>query len=265
MNRPAPLAPVLVEHRGAITIITINRPACLNAIDRETGDLIAQAMSRADDDATTRVVILTGTGDRAFSAGADLRALARGEPVQTSSDAPDQFAGFVGYDGDLITIAAVNGLAYGGGMEIVLACDLALAAPHATFALPEVKVGMIAGGGGVFRLAERIPPLVAMEMLLTGEPIDAEQAANLHLVNRIVPPQALLSDAVELAERIIANAPLAVTAHKRILRDRLRAGPDDRSNWDRSTAELEQIMSSTDAQEGPRAFAEHRRPRWAGR
>ncbi|MCU1415651.1 MAG: putative enoyl-CoA hydratase [Microbacteriaceae bacterium] len=258
---------VLVERRGAASVITINRAAQLNTVNYHVGELIGQALADADSDPTVRAIIITGSGTRAFSAGADLKAIASGEPVQESLAKPDSFARYVGYRGGLPTIAAVNGLAYGGGMEIVLASDLVIAADHATFALPEAKRGFIAGGGGAMRLGRRIPPIVAMEMLLTGEPITAQRAFEVSLVNRVVPIENLLDAALALAERIAANAPMAVRAHKRLVLDRGHDGnsPDETRGWARTLEEMNEVMGSADAVEGPRAFVEKRPPRWLGR
>jgi crotonobetainyl-CoA hydratase len=160
----------------------------------------------------------------------------------------------------------VNGFALGGGTEIVLASDLAVAVDSASFGLPEVKRGIYAGAGGAFRLGRQIPPKIAMEAILTGEPIPAAMALQLGLVNRVVPAEGLLDAAFDLAERIMSNAPVAVQASKRIARGISDgAVTSERDDWDRSHAEGQVIITSADAAEGMRAFAEKRAPRWQGK
>jgi crotonobetainyl-CoA hydratase len=256
---------VVVQRKGAVMIITINRPDVRNAVDLAASVAIGDALDEAEGDRGVWAVVLTGAGDKAFCAGADLKALARGE--RTISDEPRRaawgFAGYVNHQISKPTIAAVNGMALGGGTELVLASDLAVAAETATFGLPEVKRGIIAGAGGLFRLPAQIPPKLAMSMILTGEPITAAMALEWHLVNAVVPEGDVRDAALDLAERICANAPLAVQHSKRvakgIINQRIEA---EAAAWDLSATELKILMRSSDAQEGPKAFAEKRTPVW---
>ncbi len=220
-------------------------------------------MADADRDRDTRAIIVTGAGGKAFCAGADLKALARGEGI--GSDGPWGFAGYVRHAVSVPTIAAVNGFALGGGTEIALASDLVIASTTATFGLPEVKRGVIAGAGGAFRLAAQIPPKVALELALTGEPITAGRALELGLVNRVVDPEELLDTALELAHRISSNAPLAVQATKRIARAIGDGSYEaEAQSWKRTKEEAGGVMKSLDSAEGVRAFAEKRTPTWRG-
>jgi crotonobetainyl-CoA hydratase len=256
---------VLVDRRGAVMIITINRPDVRNAVNLAVSIAVGDALDEAEGDRGVWAIVLTGAGDKAFCAGADLKALARGE--RTISEDPKRaawgFAGYVNHQVSKPTIAAVNGMALGGGTELVLASDLAIAADEAIFGLPEVKRGIFAGAGGLFRLPAQVPPKVAMSMILTGEPITAAMALELHLVNAVVSQGDVLGAAVDLAERICANAPLAVQHSKRVAKgitdERIES---ETASWDLSARELKNLMLSRDAQEGPKAFAEGRSPVW---
>lgn len=258
---------VLVRRHDGVLIATLNRPRVHNAVDHAVAEALGLALEDADQDPDVRAIVVTGAGDAAFCAGADLKAIGRGEGHHPDPRvAAWGFAGFVRHPVDTPVIAAVNGLAYGGGTEIVLASDLAVASEAATFALPEVTRGIIASAGGAFRLPRSVPPKIAMEMLLVGDPITAARAYELGLVNRVVPPHLVLDTALDLAFRICANAPLAVRASKR-----LAAGitdgdvPHERPHWDHTATEGERVRRSADAREGPRAFAERRPPQWRGR
>jgi crotonobetainyl-CoA hydratase len=262
---PVPVEPVLVEQRGHVLLITINRPQARNAVNAAVHIGIGEALERAEADPEIRAVILTGAGDKAFCAGADLVALSRGERLapQDKVQAGWGFAGFVQHPISKPVIAAVNGFALGGGTELALASDLVIAAETAQFGLPEVKRGIMAAAGGAFRLMQQVPPKIAMEYLMTGEPFSAARAAELGLVNKVVPADHLLDEAFALAERIAANAPLSVQASKRIalqISDHQRAAED--SFWAHNAAEMRALMQSEDAREGPRAFAEKRAPVW---
>ena len=264
VTTPAPT--VLVEHRGHVMVVTLNRPEARNAVNAALALGVGNALEEADRDPEIRVVVITGAGDKAFCAGADLKAVARGENIMPPEAEAWGFAGYVRHHIGKPTIAAVRGFALGGGTEIALASDLVVAAEDASFGLPEVKRGIIAGAGGAFRLAAQLPPKVAMELLLTGDPLDAATARDLGLVNRVVPAEKVLDEALALAERIAANAPLAVQASKRIARG-ITAGRVDaeQAAWDLSHQEARTLMTSQDAQEGPRAFAEKRTPVWQAR
>lgn len=259
--------PVLVERRGNVLLIVINRPEARNAVNMEVCLIGGDALEEAENDPDIRAVVITGAGDKAFCAGADLKAISRGEGIIPPGREKWGLAGFVGHAISKPTIAAVNGPALGGGTEIVLAADLAVAADTATFGLPEAKRGLVAGAGGAFRLGQRLPQVVAMELLLTGEPIDAQRALELHLVNRVVPASEVLDAALELAERVAANAPLSVQAHKRILLNQFADGerPNEVAGWEATRREMAITSGSQDAKEGPLAFAEKRAPVWQGR
>lgn len=260
--------PILVEQRGQIQIITLNRPLARNAVNLALTLALGQALEDADADPQIRVVIVTGAGDKAFCAGVDLKAVSRGERL--GPDDPVRaawgFAGYVSHQISKPTIAAVNGFALGGGTEISLASDLVVAAGTAVFGLPEVKIGLFAGAGGVFRLPAQLPKKIAMEMILTGEPISAQRALELGLVNLVVPPEELLDAALHLAGRISANAPLAVQASKRIANGIIDGQvPGEWALWELTAREGSALMATADAIEGPRAFAEKRAPKWETR
>ncbi|SHN17033.1 crotonase/enoyl-CoA hydratase family protein [Cryptosporangium aurantiacum] len=257
---------VLVERRGHVLLATLNRPDARNAINLEVAELLGDALDEADRDPEIRAFVLTGAGDKAFCAGADLKALARGERLIPEGRAAWGFAGYVAHPVSVPTIAAVNGFALGGGTELALASDLVVAAETARFGLPEVKRGLIAAAGGVFRMPAQVPPKIAMELMLTGEPIDAPTAQRLGLVNRVVAADKVVDEALALADRIAANAPLAVQASKRIARG-IRDGQvaAEEAAWAQNDAETAAILRSEDAAEGPRAFAEKRAPIWRAR
>jgi enoyl-CoA hydratase/carnithine racemase len=253
---------VVRERRGSVEILTINRPDQRNAINGAVSRGIASALDELATDDEVAVVILTGAGDRAFCAGMDLKAFAAGEMPETSSISGG-FAGITRRSFGKPLIAAVNGVAVAGGFEIVLSCDLAVAADHATFGIPEVTRGLLAAAGGLVRLPKRLPLAVALELALTGLPIDAERARALGLVNRVVPRDQTLDAALELAEVIAANAPLAVRASKAVLR--AAADTDEASGWRINDDAAAVVSRSTDAREGALAFAEKRPPVWTGR
>lgn len=261
-------AAVLVERRGHVMLVTLNRPEARNAVNRAVWIGAGEALAEAERDVEIRAVIITGAGEQSFCAGADLKAMSRGEPI--APDAPDQVAwGFAGIAAHAISkplIAAVNGTALGGGTEIALACDLVIAADGASFGLPEVKRGILAGAGGAFRLVQQLPRKVGMEMLLTGDPIDAARALELGLINAVVPRAELLDAAFALAGRIAINAPLSVQASKRIALGIVDGSiAADEAGWSATRRETGVVLRSEDAREGPRAFAEKRAPLWKGR
>ena len=253
---------VLRERRGHLEILTINRPEARNAINGAVSTGIAAALDELAEDPEAWVVILTGSGDKAFSAGMDLKAFAAGEGA-TVMGAPGGFGGIARRDFPKPLIAAVNGSALAGGLEIALSCDLVVAADHAVFGIPEASRGLIAGAGGLFRLPRRVPLAVALELALTGDPIDADRAFQLGLVNRVVHRHQLMDEALVLAERIAENAPLAVRYSKAVMLQSLGAG--DAEGWRLTDEAVGVVFSSPDAMEGPIAFAEKRRPNWQGR
>ncbi len=257
---------VLTERRGSTLVVTINRPAARNAVDADVHALVGAAVEQAEHDPEIRALVLTGAGDQAFSAGADLKAISRGEPVLAPGTEHWSFAGFVDHFTSKPTIAAVNGNALGGGTELALACDLVVAVETASFGLPEVRRGLIAGAGGVFRLAEQLPPKVAMQLILTGEPMPAAEALRWGLVNQVVAAGQALDAALALADLIGRGAPLAVQASKRIAYgavDGKRAG--EAAKWQQNSEEFLTLLGSHDAMEGPTAFAEKREPVWQAR
>lgn len=249
---------VLRERRGHVEILTINRPEARNAINLAVATALSEALDAAEADDECWVVILTGAEDKAFSAGMDLKAFARGEAPITEKG----FAGVTKRDFPKPLIAAVNGSALAGGFEIALSCDLVVAASHARFGIPEAARGLIAGGGGLIRLAKRIPRAIALELALTAAPIDAERAYAIGLVNQVVPGEQLLDAAIELAEQIAKNAPLAVRVSKRVMIGSLEM--DEAAAWKLNDASFGEIGRSKDAMEGAIAFAEKREPNWTG-
>ncbi len=253
----------LVERDGATLWITINRPASLNALDPATHRALHDAFNDFAADDALRVAILTAAGERAFCVGSDLKLRA-----QTNADdhPPTGFGGITHrFDLTKPVIAAVNGLALGGGVEIVAACDLAIAADHAQFALPEPRVGLAAlGGGGLQRLARQLPLKHAMELVLTGRRFDAEEAQRIGLINAVVPRGELKARTRAMAESIVAGAPLAIAASKQVMLQSL-AMPDLATALQARYDAAERMLASEDAREGQRAFVEKRPPRWQGR
>lgn len=252
-----PHEPVLVEQRGRILIITINRPEAKNAINGAVSRGLADAMSRLDDDSNLSVGILTGTGG-SFSAGMDLKAFTRGEEIAVEG----RGLGFTERPPAKPLIAAVEGYALAGGTELALATDLIVASREAAFGLPEVKRGLVAGGGGLLRMPQRIPYAVAMELALTGEILSAQRASELGLVNLLTEPSGALDGAIGLAEKIAANGPLAVAATKRIIVE--APGWDAVDVWRAQSEILMPVVTGNDAREGALAFAEKRAPQWTG-
>jgi crotonobetainyl-CoA hydratase len=233
-------APLLTESVDGVLTLTINRPDFRNAVNLAVTSALGQAIERADHDDDIRVVVLTGAGTEAFCAGADLKAVRRGEPIQPVEEiaAAWGFAGLVRHPISKPLIAAVNGAAVGGGMELVLACDLAIAADTAVFGLPEVRLGVFPAAGGAFRLPAQIPPKVALEMLLTAEPIPARRAYEVGLVNAVVEPAVLHHAAAQLARRVAALPRRGVLAAKRVARGMTDGTiPGESAQWARSEAE----------------------------
>jgi len=261
-DKGAQMAAVERERRGHVEILTINRPEARNAVNGDVSLGLSKALDELEGDDSCWVVVLTGAGEKAFSAGMDLKAFASGEGASIMG-APGGFAGIVQRSFPKPIIAAVNGAALAGGCEIMLACDLAVAADHATFGIPEVKRGLLAGAGGLLRLPKRLPLAVALELALTGEPVDAGRALALGLVNRVVPAARLMDEALALAEVIAANAPLAVRWTKKVIVGASSVG--DAEGWALNNEAVGVVFSSADAMEGPVAFAEKRAPRWQGK
>jgi crotonobetainyl-CoA hydratase len=248
-----------------ILLITLDRPKA-NAIDVATSRALHDAFDRLQHDASLRVAIVTGAGERFFSAGWDLHGAVDGEPI-AADHGPGGFAGLTEFFAlDKPVIAAVNGLAVGGGFELALAADLIVAAEHAEFALPEVLRGMIPDSGGVLRLPRRLPRAIAMELLFTGRRMTAAEAASHGLVNRVVASAQLLDAAYALAREVTAGAPLAIASIKEVLRATEGQGMAESYRAMRSGLPRYQAMlASEDAREGPRAFVEKRKAVWRGR
>lgn len=259
-------APVLVGRVDRALVITLNRPEAGNSVNEEVAGAIGDALESAESDPSVRVVVITGAGDRFFCAGADLKALGRGESVFAKKNEGWGFAGYVNHFISKPTIAAVNGLALGGGTEIALASDLVVASESAMFGLPEVSRGIIAAAGGLVRLPAQIPHKIAMWMILSGDPVDAATAERWGLVNRMVPHGETLNAAMRLAERLVRNAPLALAASKRVaLGYDGQSCSEEADRWELNEREAAYIQGTEDAREGPRAFVEKRTPRWQGR
>jgi enoyl-CoA hydratase/carnithine racemase len=250
------------ERRGNVLVARLNPPEARNALDAALIRSIGEAMNDAEADAEIRAVVLTGTGDRAFSAGMDLRAFAGG--VSTTGGDPEATAGFFRLVGGEVTvpvIGAANASAVAGGFELLLGCDLIVASSGARFGLPEVKRGLFPAGGGTL-LGTRVPLAVALEIALTGDTIDAERARALGLVNAVVSPDEVLPTALGFAERIAANGPLGVAATKELV----RLGVTDAVRAAERLRELQPLVfGSEDAKEGATAFVEKRTPVWRGR
>ncbi len=259
MNEPTTAPAVLTEPRDRVLLITINRPDQRNAVNAAVAEGIASALDDLDSDQSLSVGVLTGAG-KGFCAGMDLKAFVTGERPYAGDRG---FAGITQRASAKPLIAAVEGFAVAGGLEIALACDLIVAARGARLGIPEVKRSLVAAGGALLRLPLSLPRTIAMELALTGEPIEAERAHELGLVNRLADPGRAVEVALALAETIAANGPLALAATKRVMTEAL--------DWPESEFFARQgeivapVMSSEDAREGATAFAEKRPPAWRGK
>jgi enoyl-CoA hydratase len=248
---------VLTHEAHGVLTITLNRPELRNAVNLATTRAVAAILERFETDAKLRVAILTGAGGH-FCSGMDLKAFAAGEPAPRVE--PRGFLGLNDYLYDKPIIAAVEGFAVAGGLETVLSCDIVVASQTARFGIPETQRGLIAAGGGLTKLPRRIPMNVALEMALTGEPIDASRAAQLGLVNLVTEPGQALEEAQRIATRIAANAPLSVAASKKVILAQQDWSLEECIGKQRAITDP--IGKSADAQEGARAFAEKRDPHW---
>jgi enoyl-CoA hydratase/carnithine racemase len=255
---------VLYEKKGHVAYVTLNRPERMNALDRHSHDELIEIFDDFAADSETWVAIVTGAGDRAFSAGNDLKATAESTAAGAEAESDVRFAAITqGYRCSKPLIAAVNGVAVGGGFEIALACDIVVAADTARFGLPEPRVGMIAGAGGLHRLARQIPLKQAMGLVLTGRLVSAEEGFRLGFVNEVVPAAELMAAAERWASEILECSPLCVRLTKESVEDGLGHTVDEALRRDR-LERIPRLLSSHDFVEGPRAFAEKRKPVWAG-
>ena len=248
-------AAVLTEKRGRVMIITLNRPEAMNAINGALSHGLLEAVRKLDADADLTAGVITGAG-RGFCSGMDLKAFARGEDIGPLTT-------FIREGATKPLIAAVEGFAIAGGCEVALTCDLLVASKGAKIGVREVKVGLFAAAGGVFRLPARIGYAKAMEMALTGEPVLAEDALDAGMLSRLTEKGGALEGAIELAERIAENAPLAVAASKELVRA-AASGIEEDKLWELQIPLQKMVFASNDAKEGPVAFAEKRAPNWTG-
>jgi len=248
---------VLRERRGRTLVITINRPDARNAVNRAVSQGMADAVDELDASSELSVAVITGSGGN-FCAGMDLKAFAAGENPQVEG----RGFGFTEKPPQKPIIAAVEGFALAGGTELVLATDLIVASKEATFGIPEVKRGLVAGGGGLLRLQQRIPYQKALELALTGESFSAADAESYGMVNVLAEPGDALAEALQLAERITANGPLAVAKTKEVMAKSADWSQDEM--WQKQMELIIPVFMSTDAQEGAAAFAEKRDPVWKG-
>ena len=249
---------VLTEVREGVLIVTINRPEAKNAMSKAAAEGIAVAMDQLDADDSLRVGILTGAGGT-FCSGMDLKGFLRGESPTVEGRG---FGGVVQKPPAKPLIAAVEGYALAGGLELMIACDLVVANKDAKFGIPEVKRGLVAAAGGVMMLPDQIPERIAMELALTGDFITAQRAYEIGMINRVADGSALIG-ALELASRIAENGPLAVRVSKQIIRESRGWSMDER--YDRQAQLIGPVFVSQDAREGSLAFAEKRKPNWTGK
>ena len=245
---------VLTERRGRVLLITLNRPEAMNSINGALSSGLVAAVEQLDNDAELTAGVLTGAG-RGFSAGMDLKAFARGEDLGPMTQ-------FIRNGSQKPLIAALEGFALAGGLELALTCDLLVAAKGVKLGIPEVSVGLFAAAGGLVRLPGRVGFGKAMEMAITGDPITAEDAFALGLVSRLVEKGEAADAALQLAERVALIAPLAVAASKQLVR--LSQGVTEDEFWSQQGAFMSKVFKSNDATEGPKAFAEKRPPEWTG-
>jgi enoyl-CoA hydratase/carnithine racemase len=248
---------------GKIAFFTINRPEALNAIDVKSLEELTQALIDFKGDESLLAGIITGTGERAFSVGADIRSVLPQFKENMGKPRPGQPTFFRGLDLWKPMIAAVNGYALGGGLELALACDIRIAAENAMFGMPEVMLGIIPGWGGTQRLPRLIPPAKAAEMLFTGKPIDAREAYRIGLVNKVVPPDQLMAAAREMAESICRPAPLAVRAAKQAMLLGADRSLEDAMELEKTL--IDYLVTTKDFEEGSQAFLSKRKPDFKGK
>jgi enoyl-CoA hydratase/carnithine racemase len=261
---PAGGSPVLVQKQDRVLLVTLNRPSKLNAIDEGLSRGLGEALERAETDDDINAVVLSGNG-RAFCAGMDLNAFRNGDPI-VHPDRPEWgVAGIVNHPISVPIIAAVHGVAAGGGFEIALCADLIVADEAARFALPEIKLGLFAAGGGLLRLPGRMPPHLANELALTGRFASCDEMATWGIVNRVAPDGQAVTQALRIGQQIASNAPQSVRATKRLLGLARQSSADSAEGWRLNAKLMEEVFHSQDAKEGVEAFAAGRAPRWTGR
>jgi enoyl-CoA hydratase/carnithine racemase len=248
------------ERHGHVVVLRLNRPEARNALSPSLIRSFGAAVTAAEADPSVRVMVLTGTGDRAFSSGMDLRSFAGGGDMTMDAPEMQTFMRFMEGGASLPVVGAAQGTAVAGGLELLLGCDLVVAAEGARFGLPEVRRGLIPGGGGTL-LGTRIPLALALELVLTGDTIDAARALEIGLVNAVVAPDEVLPAALAMAERIAANGPLAVRAVKELTRLAVSDSSAVRARLDHWR---NVVFGSADAREGATAFVEKRKPNWQG-
>lgn len=254
----------LIESRKVsshVALVTLNRPAVCNAVNSAMARQMLRTIGRLEADPEIRAVVLTGAGDRAFCAGADLHEIG-GQRGWNMADGPAGFCGFIHAERSKPWIAAVRGAALGGGTEIALACDMIVAGTHASFGLPEVRRSLVPTSGGLHRLPRAMPRNIAIEMILTGEPISAQRALETGLINHLVDDDHVISQACELAESVARGAPQAVREALRLLRMSENMSEADLARH--TVRAIGKLMHTDDFREGPRAFFESRQPRWTG-
>ena len=250
------------DRQGALSLLRLNRPEARNSLTTGLVDALGTAILEAESDPDVRAVILTGTGDRAFCSGMDLKSFTEGDvPGSTPGEATEAFYRLLRGEVSVPVVGAANGSAVAGGLELLLGCDVVIASSEARFGLPEVKRGLYAAGGGTL-IGNRIPLAVALELTLTGDLVDAARAYQVGLVNAVVAPGDVWATAVAMAERIAANGPLAVAATKELVR---MSAADAARAWERLGELQTVVFTSKDAKEGAMAFIEKRPPQWTGR
>lgn len=250
---------VLVSREDGIMIVTINRPEAKNAVNKAVSETIAAAMEELDDSSELQAAIITGANNT-FCSGMDLKGFLKGESPMVPGRG---FAGLTERGPQKPLIAAVEGFALAGGLELLMACDLIVAAEDAEFGIPEVKRGLAAGAGGLIKLPRQMPHRLAMELALTGDSFNAKRAYETGVINRVVKKGEALTAAKELAKVIAANGPLAVKASKQIVNDSQDWSAEEM--WVKQAELIAPVFMSEDSREGPRAFAEKRAPVWKGK
>lgn len=252
---------LLTERRDSVLLLTLNRPEAANSVNFELAEALCRRLDMAEEDPGISVVVITAAGTRFFCTGQDLKELAGGKGACVIPGRG--WAGIAERKFSKPLIAAVNGYALGGGMEIALCCDIIIASENAKFGLPEVKRGIFAAAGGAIRIAHALPKSAALEMLLTGDSIDARSAEKYGMVNKVTAPEELVDSALELAARISGNAPLSLKYTKEMYYKALDSSLESCLDYNLLIRRL--IAASEDAKEGPRAFAEKRKPQWKGK